>query len=271
MENDNKENTEKKKISRKELRRRILRASEGLLSTVTDLILYQFLFVGSIGGGGKTSKAVYRAVREADDALYDINYQTIKRSLAYLKKKGWIRTLKEPVITAEGQKRLRSKIPVYQTERTWDGHIYLITYDIPEEEKRTRDKLREILTKVGAGMLQASVWLTPYNPEKILQEFHQETGEAGEIIVSCIGKDGYIGKKTIKELISRVYNLSQLNLDYKNFIASFKGKKKVQSWQAAASYLCILQEDPQLPWELLPNDWLGDKAYFLYKKVIDRR
>ena len=130
-----------------------------------------------------------------------------------------------------------------------------------------RDKLRELLQKLGAGYLQGSVWLIPYNPEKILKKFHQETGYAGEIIVSCIGKDGYIGEESLKELINRIYDLDQLNLDYKNFINKFKNIQKLHKWQAAVSYLCILQNDPQLPWELLPNNWLGDKAYLLYKKI----
>ncbi|MBU1327173.1 hypothetical protein KKB64_04890 [Patescibacteria group bacterium] len=35
----------------------------------------------------------------------------------------------------------------------------------------------------------------------------------------------------------------------------------------ATRYLSILRDDPQLPFQLLPDNWLGLKAYQLYRKI----
>ena len=261
-------------MKRKKTRELVLKASEGLLSTVTNLLLFQFFLLGSSLGKGKTSRGAYRAINEASRSLEDFNYQTLKRAAAYLKRKGLLRTLKEPQITAAGIKRLKNSIPVYQKKRPWDGSVYLVTYDIPENERSVRNQLRELLKKIGAGYLQASVWITPYNPEKILQEFHQEKNKRGEIIVSCIGKDGYIGEQSLKKLVGKVYNLEKINDRYRDFLARFDKKgniKGIHKRETAVDYLCILRDDPQLPWELLPEDWQGDKAYELYQKIIDQK
>lgn len=244
-----------------------LKVSEGLLASVANLVLFQLFLIGA-GGSGKTSRTGYTMFAEAEKNLETVNYQTIKQALAYLKRKGLIRSLIEPVITVAGRKRLAASIPQYLENRTWDKVIYLITYDVPEANRRFRDKLRSLLVKLGAASLQGSVWLTPYNPQAILKEFSQKAGFAGEIIVSCIGKDGYIGNENIKALINRVYQLEELNNLYLDFITKY-GKslrRKKDKWHAAVSYLSILQQDPQLPFELLPKDWAGDEAYKIYRE-----
>lgn len=260
-----------KKIEKKELRRKLLRVSEGLLSTMTDFLLFQIFMLGALPGKGKTSRGAYQAIRQTYDTLDDINYGTVKNAISHLKRKGLVRIFKEPEITCAGKKRLKTLFPVYQSKRPWDGHVYLIAYDIPEKKRHIRNKLRGSLKKLGAGFLQASVWLTPYNLTKILQDFSKSDDFEGEIIVSCIGKDGYIGEESLNNLIKRVYNLDGLNYEYSAFIKEFKfSLKPADKWYAAVSYLSILENDPQLPWELLPNNWLGDKAYLLYKKVLSK-
>lgn len=245
-----------------------LKVSEGLLATVTDVVLFQLYLIGA-GGQGKTSRTGYAAFDEAAKNLETVNYQTIKQALIYLKRKGLIRSLIEPVITEAGRKRLAVSIPNYQKNRTWDKVLYLITYDIPESKRLIRNQLRKQLLKLGAGYLQGSVWLTPYNPQEILRDFSQKAGFAGEIIVSCIGKDGYIGNEDIKALVNRVYRLDEINQLYLDFISKY-GKtlrRKKDKWSAAVLYLSILQQDPQLPFELLPKDWAGDEAYKIYRDL----
>jgi len=267
-----KDNKDIKKIKRKELHRKLLKVSQGLIGTMTDFFLFHLHILNAMPGKGSSSRAVYQSIREAHSELENINYQTIQNTLGYLKRKGFARLMKEPKITFMGKRRLKSTLPVYQKERPWDNCIYLVTYDIPENEREIRNQLRNLLRTIGAGLLQRSVWLTPYNPEQILKDFYSESSQVGEIVVSCIGKDGYIGRKNIKELIKEVYNLVDINYQYEFFIEEFNKYKQFSNksgrWDAAVSYLAILQEDPQLPWDLLPKDWVGDKAYLLYRKIV---
>lgn len=252
-------------MKNKKIKKLVFKLSEGLLSSVTDLLLLQFYLFGSSVGKGRTSRGAYLAVQEATKDLEEFNYCTLKLCFDYLKRKGLIRTLKGPLITQFGKKRLNNIVPEYQQRRTWDKVIYLVTYDILETKRNYRNQLREILQKLGAAPLQASVWLTPYNPEKILREFSSTPGFAGEIIVSCVGKDGYIGEEQLGDLIYRIYNLDKINQQYQQFIDQYK--QSHDKWNAAVMYLSVLRDDPQLPFELLADDWVGDQAYLIYKNL----
>ena len=158
-------------------------------------------------------------------------------------------------------------LPTYKKKRTWDKRIYLVTYDVPEERRDDRDLLREALKRIGCAHLQDSVWLTPYNPKGILETFVEEQGLHGSIIVSDTGTDGAVGSRGLKELICEIYSLEDLNDRYKGFLYEFsKGKKESAADAVASHYLSILQDDPQLPFELLPTDWRGEEAYEFYEE-----
>lgn len=144
-----------------------------------------------------------------------------------------------------------------------------MTYDIPEKRKKDRELLRHFAKKLGMGMLQESVWVTPYNPREILADFIKERNLKGTIVVSDIGKDGAIGDEDLKTLLARVYRLENLNDYYQKFIADVKAKKLKSIVERQFAFLSILGDDPQLPWDLLPADWHGDEAYKVYKKAIN--
>lgn len=261
-------------ISRRKLKRIALQASEGLITSVADLVLFQFLFFGASLGKSASPPDIWRAYNEASDAWAEVDYEVFKRALQRLRRKGFIETVKEetyfkPQLTKQGLKKLQEIIPTYNKKRPWDKRIYLVTYDISEERREHRDELRELLKRIGAAYLQNSVWLTPYNPRGILEEFVEENNLQGSIIVSDTGTDGAVGDQSIKGLVRKVYNLDVLNECYRDFLQEFsRNKKKIMAGTVASHYLSILKDDPQLPFELLPSGWLGDEAYELYEEVL---
>lgn len=255
-------------MRKSETKRKILRLTDGVLGTMTDMLL-AMIFGGLLmaGGGGKSMGAMFKSAEGIDKLMEEINYETIKHSFYRLKRKGLIRLMKEeswwkPQITTAGKKRLRSVLPVYEEKRPWDGRIYLVTYDVSEKQSGDRDKLRDYLRLLGAAQLQASVYLTPYNPKGSLKDFIKEKELSGSVIVSDLGPDGSVGEKSLEQLVIDLYELEWLNERYKDFLADFKKYKqgKILKHQIMFSYYAILGDDPQLPWELLPSWWLGDKA-----------
>lgn len=208
---------------------------------------------------------------EAKKILDDINYTVIKRAIIQLKRKQLIsykrRHLKKTItITQEGRQRLAKLFPTYKTRRTWDKRIYLITYDIPQNRKNNRELLRSYIKRLGAAMLQESVWLTPYNPREILRSFLEERNLSEVVIVSDLGTDAIIGDENLKVLIAKIYKLEKLNKRYKDYVQTCQNQTKPLLW-GASLYLSILRDDPQLPFALLPNDWHGDEAYELAKSI----
>ena len=128
-------------------------------------------------------------------------------------------------------------------------------------------RVRKYLKNIGCGMLQQSNWLIPYNPTNLIQEFIKKHDLSNELIlISSIGKNGAIGALTINELMLNVYSLDKLNLRYSEFIFKYKSKSERKE-ELIFLFLSILNNDPQIPFSLLPEDWLGEEAYVLFKKI----
>lgn len=253
---------------------KILQATEGLIATTTDLILFLTILPFSMAG----AYTQHDASRRVEDVLRlvkeDINYRTIKNAIGKLAAAGLItkkstRNSLDIAITTLGKQRIEAIIPLYHEERPWDGHLYLVSYDVPSKPKRKRDLLREYLRRIGAVLLQESLWLTPYNPRDIINDFGNSHEIGGSILVSRLGTDGAIGEENIEDLVRRVYQLDKLNKRYAEFIDTYEPQKNPESvFSVSTAYYAILKDDPQLPFELLPPDFLGEKAFHMYQSFI---
>lgn len=239
-------------------------------STLTNTLLYcLFLYGASFGKQG--SYGVHRAFEEANEALEDFNYQSIKNALNQLTRTGLIgrsrkRTELEFTITREGKKRIAQLFPEYRIHRPWDSHVYLISYDIPTNANKARNILREYIRRTGGGLLQESLWINPYNPQQLIEEFVTERGIPGTVLISKLGTDGAIGDETLPDLISRVYDYPTLTDRYVSFIERYSTKHP-SIVAVAHEYMSILRDDPQLPFELEPKKFPGKEAYELFLSI----
>lgn len=251
-------------------KRKLKKFTKGAVSTFTDAVLATFFYGLEFATHGRGGASYSAAARSADKDFERFNSETIARALRELRRKGLVQAFKEKnkelQITEAGRARLESILPHYDPKRAWDGILYLVTYDIPVEHNKDRSLLWRFLKKIGCGLLQESLWITPYNPKKLLEEFIGERGLHGMVLVSYIGKDGSIGGMEFEELLERVYGLSELNRRYTEFIAEYR--QRYSRAQATFHFLSILADDPQLPFELLPEDWVGDEAYQIFRRTI---
>lgn len=246
-----------------------------VFNSCADFLLWQIGIMGGMIGTSPTSRGAHQAFNEASEFLEEVNHETLRSAWKKLKRQGLINIIKEegfykPILTSLAKKKLQSLVPEYQKHRPWDKKIYIITYDIPEKQARTRDLLREDLKRLGAAMLQQSVWICPYNIKGVLNELVSQRGIEGTIIVSNTGKDGNIGEASIEDLIVEVYNLEEINDRYEEFLQLLKNNK-IKKQDLATFYLSILKDDPQLPFELLPYWWLGNEAYKAYKRLVKKK
>lgn len=246
--------------------------TSGVFASLTDLLLYTVYLTGaSIGKTG--SRGIYQAFSEADIELQNFNHHTLAMIWHQLTKKRLIRyqrrnNLYSPEITEYGMKKLKRSLPEYQLKRPWDGKIYLITYDISEIAHTKRDKMRRFLKNLCCKKLQDSVWLNPYNIRELLDEYVIQNNIPGTIIISDIGKDGGIGNTTIQYLLVKLYELERLNDRYAKFISETSDNTLPQNI-LIYKYLSILKDDPQLPFELLPNKFKGSEAFKKYKLLLN--
>lgn len=240
----------------------------GLTGSAIDLVVLAAAFGGSLMLFGPRGKDLYadskykNAFKIANYLFRKFKQTKFREALSRTASKGLISKIAsgEYALTPEGKKYARKLIPEYKKPQKWDGQLWLVTYDVPEQQSKTRKILFEYLKEVGCGMIQKSVFLSVNDPRKWLNNFIQENNLAGLVIISHLGHDGNIGEENINSLVSRVYQISELEKRYRNWLTEVNNANLADVHRLAFSYLSILKTDPVLPPELLPNNWAGDKA-----------
>lgn len=246
-------------MRRKNIGKMVLKISDGILSSLTDLVLWNlfyFVEISPLGHPTNLRKAEYLAHKN----LEYFNYQTLKRAFYNAKSRGWIK--EDLTLTNEGRKRLESLTPTYFDKRKWDGNWHLVSYDIPEKRKRDRDILRENLKRLGFGEMHASLWISPFNflgeVEKIVKEWR-----ISPFVILAISNK--VGRQESRVLANKVWKMDSLNRFYRSII---ERSQKESAEDLVFKYLIVLRKDPQLPSELLPEDWLGEEAHSIFKKYL---
>src|SRR3989344_1021605 len=65
-------------------------------------------------------------------------------------------------------KELEGKRYVFNRPKKWDGKFRMLSFDIKETRRKTRDQLRFALKQIGFYQLQKSVWVFPYDCEELV-------------------------------------------------------------------------------------------------------
>lgn len=238
--------------------------TETFLRTTTDLTLVMLYFM-IVLPSKKTSIDILRLQEEAHDFIGTTNYDSIKSALHQLTRKGLIarsskRTTLDITFSKEGKKHIDTIIPLYKSVRPWDGHVYLISYDIPTLANYKRRLLRMLIKNLSGAKLQESLYMTPYNPTIALKSHVDQYAIPGNILISNLGIGGSIGEESLVDLVARVYSLESLAKRYMHYLDTFPASTK-PSVSAMLSYLSILHDDPQLPFELLPPNFPDKRAH----------
>lgn len=191
-------------------------------------------------------------------------------------------------LTSQGNKKIVRDFPflAFQNKR-WDKKWRAVIFDIEEVSRQTRERFRRKLKELGFGMLQESVFISPYDITQDFTEFidAQHLNESAYLLeVSDIA----VGD--VKALVNRVWHLGKINNFYKKIIRKVEDNdlmidsgrlnklnedrnKKVQDLirEIKKEYLEAILKDPFLPKELLPLDWEGKRARDLMKKLFNFR
>lgn len=206
---------------------------------------------------------------------------SVRTSLSRLKKEGFVESIKSGKkafysITDLGKDTIIfKKYKLLMGERNWDGQWHIVSFDIPERFRYSRDILRKTLLSLGYGTLHTSVMISPYDKGEEIKETVKEYGI--EDYVEFFSAK-YEGNKNIKDLVPKIWDLKWLERQYNKFISIYEHeleelKKKVEEGDSIDpsyaflkgvelndSFSSIISADPHLPRELLPDDWIGFEA-----------
>jgi len=263
-----KQKTERRRTDRQEINE----ATFGWLGTARELALVVLVAAAGL------HQAAYSRRRSADRVLEDaarlfekLRSQRLQKSLRcglyQLANAGYRDGWK---VTDEGYRRLKELVPKYiePEERQWNGDIYLVMFDIPENLKRSRQKLRNTLSDIGFRMIQESVWMGFFDPTDLLED-DLRIWEIDEFVLITKATPP-LGQAGLKTFVRQAFRLDNFNLRYEAFLKNVQEQRRQPS-ELALMYLSILKSDPKLPPSLLPADWLGDRAFLTYRDEVIKK
>lgn len=208
----------------------------------------------------------------------DYSAQYVRNVLSKLKKDGYIRSSIRSTYesTEQGKHFIHSinqKPMFYQEE--WDGTWFIVIVEVPESERKKRDRFRTDLLQLGFAALHKGVYISPWNFE---QQIKQYIGLYGLQDNTSVISGTFVEHKITPELAENLWDLSEIHKLYVEkkvwFDRQFRPvvesllKQKSNPLQIFLYYLQLGEvlgelglSDPMLPELLVPTYWIGRSVF----------
>ncbi len=184
-------------------------------------------------------------------------------------------------LTAEGHSLLiEGAQRIFQRKNShWDGNWNIVTYSIPESLRQARDRLRLELGLMGYGPLSEATWISPYDLTREVKSLLKRLNIEEYVHIFSARHQGGTDPA---ELVSRCWDLGKIHRMYADFLAQYSPKleehrKRLQAGETIEPSECFVARfnliheyrklpfyDPDLPLELLPDNWLRPQAAALF-------
>jgi phenylacetic acid degradation operon negative regulatory protein len=244
-----------------------MRSARSALMTVLAAYVYPdpspvstATFVRGLGLLGFNEKAIRQSLIRARDSNLLSSTKSGRRTFWGLSEEGF-------ALMDEGMQRLES---LNREGSRWDGRIYLVSVDVPERDRAIRHTVRSRLGWAGFAHINSTLWAST-NPaaEKVAQRLMDELGLPS---FSLVAERGAIGD--IHQVIRKAWDLPSVESEYRQFIDEFGGMQPgspddffVAQAQITHQWRRFPFIDPGLPAELLPDQWPGQEARALYRRL----
>jgi phenylacetic acid degradation operon negative regulatory protein len=149
----------------------------------------------------------------------------------------------------------------------WDGRWLVLVVSVPEAQRALRHQLRTQLAWAGLGSPAAGVWVCPDAAR--VEEAHRALADVGLDDTALVVVGGTHGGLSDAELVAQAWDLRELEARYADFADRFAALDPSPDDPATvlAAQVRLVDAwrrfpflDPQLPAELLPDDWAGARA-----------
>lgn len=246
----------------KSLSSKIKEITFGVWNSLVDVVLLEIKLLGHLAGGEKITMSNLQRV--LNEELGIAPKRSVYRALTYAKENGFIS--KYGALTQTGEEKLHKTLPSYQPLAHWNGNWTFVAFDIQEKMRFKRNILRAYLQRWKFGKLQNSVWVSVRDATQELTALCAAYHILPPRVLFWKAKN--IGMN-LKEAAEYIWHLHKLNQRYKEYVKEHR--EDIDSFTGIFAFLVIAQDDPQLPPELLPLHWNGEKAFRLYQKFLQLR
>ena len=163
---------------------------------------------------------------------------------------------------------------IYSNRRPeWDGVWTLVIPSFVDEDKR--EPLRKGLLWQGFGMLSPGVYAMPSQDRESLIELLGELNVRESVVIMTARADESTNGDALQRQVIERWNLAELGEQYQSFLERYRPVLRYLSGKGAPDperafllrtllihdYRRILLRDPELPIDMLPNDWAGFDAH----------
>ena len=158
--------------------------------------------------------------------------------------------------------------------KRWDGLWRVLVYDIEESERGFRNGLRKYLRQLRMGYLQQSVWVSPRDIRPVYADLQATLNvESISYLLEC---RTVLSRKS-HDIVHEGWDFNRLNESQKAYIEEWLNRReKLRAGLPDAEFgslireemlhfTAVMLEDPLLPRELLPDGYLGMKAYAVHQ------
>jgi phenylacetic acid degradation operon negative regulatory protein len=183
------------------------------------------------------------------------------------------------ILLQEGERRIFEQKGI-----RWDGTWSVVVYFIPEEKREARDTLRQELSWIGYGPLSTATWVSPHD---LSQEVERVAKKLKIEEYMQVFQAKHLGFNDPKTIISRCWDLNRIRKGYADFIDEYRDRlqkyigrlrkgENIEPSEYFTERFKLIHEyrrlpffDPNLPEELLPENWLRSKASAIFHEYHD--
>lgn len=207
--------------------------------------------------------------------------KTTRQVLARLAERGWLTRTRDGRrtrwhLTTTSRELLRDGARrIYgfgHTQPVWDGRWLVLFASLPEREEHQRYRLTTELTWAGFGSLGQGTWISPWNDHE-----HEAVRLATDLgltnVTTFLAEVGRLGSGS--ELAARAWDLDAIRTRYDDFVDATPpiptGRALDDGPRCVAALVGLVHRwrrlpflDPDLPDELLPDDWPASTAADLF-------
>lgn len=218
-------------------------------------------------------------------ALFGVQSDAVRVVMSRLRREGWFtseRVGRQSVyvisdrtwaLLDEGRARIFERAAA-----SWAGQWYVVIYSVPETDRAARERLRKQLSWLGYGPLAASTWVCPHDRHDAAAAALADEPAARVDLLTARSR----GRAADREMAARCWDLTALDRDYRRFLTTWSprladfeaGRVRgpdalVTRTRLVHAYRHFPFRDPDLPAELLPEQWSGHRAHRLFLAAYD--
>lgn len=165
----------------------------------------------------------------------------------------------------------------FGNDHPWDGEWTCVAFSVPDEGRHLRPVLRADLRALGFAGLYDGLWVSPRPPGEALERAISELSEVGSVTVLRGTTIDRPGPQPID-----AFDLDEVRDAYESFLGTFASARDdleagdvtlrdalVQRTLLMNDWRRLNRLDPDLPSDLLPDDWPRADARRLFVAVHD--